>query len=106
VPTKPNLAAACLGLEVLVACYGRAAGSLGRMELHKSPACPGGGVKILLDNTRSNVLKYEKLCDGVVRLGARGPFSFLLDATQCGPVNGRFVDARRVHPAFGVEKYQ
>jgi hypothetical protein len=35
---EAELAAVCLGLEVLVACYGRAAGRLGRMDLHKSPS--------------------------------------------------------------------
>jgi hypothetical protein len=35
---EAELAAVRLGLEVLVACYGRAAGRLGRMELHKSPS--------------------------------------------------------------------
>jgi hypothetical protein len=35
---EAELAAVRLGLEVLVACYGRAAGRLGRMDLHKSPS--------------------------------------------------------------------
>jgi len=35
---ETELAAVCLGLDVLVACYGRAAGRLGRMDLHKSPS--------------------------------------------------------------------
>jgi hypothetical protein len=35
---ETELAAVCLGLEVLVACYGRAAGRLGRMDLHRSPS--------------------------------------------------------------------
>jgi hypothetical protein len=35
---QAELAAVCLGLDVLVACYGRAAGRLGRMDLHKSPS--------------------------------------------------------------------
>jgi len=35
---KTELAAVCLGLDVLVACYGRAAGRLGRMDLHRSPS--------------------------------------------------------------------
>jgi hypothetical protein len=35
---EAELAAVRLGLEVLVACYGRAAGRLGRMDLHRSPS--------------------------------------------------------------------
>ena len=35
---EAELAAVCLGLDVLVACYGRAAGRLGRMDLHRSPS--------------------------------------------------------------------
>lgn len=35
---ETELAAVCHGLEVLVACYGRAAGRLGRMDLHRSPS--------------------------------------------------------------------
>jgi len=35
---ETELDAVRLGLEVLVACYGRAAGRLGRMDLHKSPS--------------------------------------------------------------------
>ena len=35
---ESELAAVCAGLEVLVSCYGRAAGRLGRMDLHRSPS--------------------------------------------------------------------
>lgn len=35
---ESELSAVCLGLDVLVGCYGRAAGRLGRMELHTSPS--------------------------------------------------------------------
>jgi len=35
---EAELAAVRLGLDVLVACYGRAAGRLGRMDLHRSPS--------------------------------------------------------------------
>lgn len=35
---EAELAAVRLGLDVLVACYGRAAGRLGRMDLHMSPS--------------------------------------------------------------------
>jgi hypothetical protein len=35
---ETDLAAVRLGLDVLVACYGRAVGRLGRMDLHKSPS--------------------------------------------------------------------
>ena len=35
---ETELAAVRHGLEVLVACYGRAAGRLGRMDLHRSPS--------------------------------------------------------------------
>ena len=35
---EAEVAAVRLGLDVLVACYGRAAGRLGRMDLHKSPS--------------------------------------------------------------------
>jgi len=35
---ETEFAAVRLGLDVLVACYGRTAGRLGRMDLHKSPS--------------------------------------------------------------------
>ena len=35
---ETELTAVCLGLDVLVACYGRAAGRRGRMDLHRSPS--------------------------------------------------------------------
>ncbi len=46
-------AAVMAGLEVLVACYGRAAGMRGRMEAHKAPSLVQGGADFVVDNDRN-----------------------------------------------------
>jgi hypothetical protein len=52
-----ELEAVRLGLDVLVACYGRAAGRTGRMEEHRAPSMAANtGTKVSLDKHRKIVV--------------------------------------------------